>query len=440
MAGGEIRRGVSAAFASRVIASYRGGAAPPTTLFSEPLPIADVAAQPMLDEQLAAYRDEGIRSMLVCPMRVGADRAGTLVFYYRTPHAFSEMDVQTGQALANLAAAALTTADLYDQQRTQRQAAEAARRQATFLADATAILARSLNYEDTVAAVAQLAVPEFADWCAVDIVDGPGQLQRLAVAHVDPAKVEYARVLQQRYPADPDARGGVHDVIRSGRPAMMAAIPADLIAASARDEEHLRILNELALTSYMCVPLVSTSGTLGAMTFVFAESGRHYTDRDLAFAQDVAARAALAIDNAVAYRRAYEANRLKDEFLATLSHELRTPLNAILGYAQMLRMGVLDGERQSNAIKVLTRNAEGLRQIIDDVLDVSRIASGKLRLNVRPVELEQILKDAVATMQPAADAKGVSLPMTIESPLRLRPYPAIRIGCSRSSGTCSRTR
>ena len=407
--------GVSAAFASRVIMSYRGGAAPATTLFSQPLPIADVAAQPMLDEQLASYREEGIRSMLVCPMRLGAERAGTLVFYYRTPREFSEMDVQTGQALANLAAAALTTADLYEQQRTQGQAAEAARRQAIFLADATAILARSLDYEDTLTAVAQLAVPEFADWCAVDIADGPGRLQRLAVAHVDPAKVEYARVLQQRYPSDPDARGGVHEVIRSGKPAIMATIPADLVAASARDEEHLRILTELALTSYMCVPLTSTTGTLGAITFVFAESGRHYSERDLAFAQDVAARAGLAIDNAIAHRRAYEANRLKDEFLATLSHELRTPLNAILGYAQMLRMGVLNGERQSNAVTVLTRNAEGLRQIIDDVLDVSRIASGKLRLNVRSVELEQILSDAVATMQPAADAKGVSLQMTIDS-------------------------
>ena len=263
--------------------------------------------------------------------------------------------------------------------------------------------------------MAQLAVPEFADWCAVDIVDGPERLQRLAVAHVDPAKVEYARLLQERYPADPNRRGGVHDVIRSGQPAMMATIPADLIVASARDEEHLRILNELALTSYMCVPLTSTTGTLGAITFVFADSGRHYSERDLPFAQDVAVRAGLAIDNAIAYRRAYEANRLKDEFLATLSHELRTPLNAILGYAQMLGMGMLDGERQSRAVTVMTRNAEGLRQIIDDVLDVSRITAGKLRLNVRTVDLEQIVKDAIATMQPAADAKGVSIRMEIGS-------------------------
>jgi CheY-like chemotaxis protein len=120
------------------------------------------------------------------------------------------------------------------------------------------------------------------------------------------------------------------------------------------------------------------------------------------------------MENAFAYRRSSEANRLKDEFLATLSHELRTPLNAILGYAQMLNMGMLGGERQANAIAVLTRNAESLRQIIDDVLDVSRITSGKLRLSMRSVELEDILNNAVATVQPAADAKGVSMAVAID--------------------------
>src|SRR4029077_19471262 len=134
------------------------------------------------------------------------------------------------------------------------------------------------------------------------------------------------------------------EVIRTGKPAMMTTIPPELLAeAAARSEEDRAIPDELALTSYVCTPLVSTTGTIGAITFVFAESGRHYSEADLAFAQEVAGRAALAIDNAMAYSRAHDANRLKDDFLATLSHELRTPLNAILGYGQMLNMGALQG-------------------------------------------------------------------------------------------------
>jgi signal transduction histidine kinase len=407
--------GVSQTFASRVVPSQRAGAALATTPFTAPLAITDVTCEPLLQPHLATYGEEGIRSLLVCPMRLGTERAGSLVFYYRTPHAFSDTEIQTGQALANLAAAALTTAELYEQQQAQRNAAEYARRQAAFLADATAILSRSLDYQHTLAAVARLAVPEIADWCAVDIVNETGQLQRLAVAHVDPAKLESARHLEERYPPDPSSPQGVHEVIRTGRPAMMVSIPPDLVAAGARDAEHLRLLTELGLTSYMCVPLTSSSGTFGALTFVYAESGRHYSDRDLAFALEVAARAGLAIENAFAYRRANEANRLKDEFLATLSHELRTPLNAILGYAQMLNVGLFDDEGRVKAVEVLTRNAQSLRQMIDDVLDVSRITSGKLRLNVTRVELREILQNAVNTIQPAADAKGVAIEMVVDA-------------------------
>ena len=140
----------------------------------------------------------------------------------------------------------------------------------------------------------------------------------------------------------------------------------------------------------------------------------HFQDRDLQFAQEVAARAATAITNAHAYRRAHEANRLKDEFLATLSHELRTPLNAIVGYAQMLHLGLLEGERRTRAVAVLSRNADALKQIIDDVLDVSRITAGKLRLNVQPVDLASIVHAAIATVQPAADAKQIVVTATLD--------------------------
>jgi PAS domain S-box-containing protein len=312
----------------------------------------------------------------------------------------------------------LERADLLDQLRRQRNVAESARRHATFLADAGSILARSLDYEQTLAAVARLSVPEIADWCGVDIVDKDGGLQRLAMTHVDPDKLAQLHELERKYPPNPDRPGGVHEVIRTGKPVLMETIPLELLSANARNEEHLRIFIELSLKSYMCVPLISASGTLGAMTFAYAESGRQYTERDLTFAEDLATRAALAIENALSYRRAHDANRLKDEFLATLAHELRTPLNAIVGYAHMLNMGVLDGERQSKAIAVVKRNSEALGQIIADVLDVSRITSGKLRVDVRQVDLEDLLRNAIATMQPAADAKGVELE------LRIVPHPA----------------
>jgi signal transduction histidine kinase/CheY-like chemotaxis protein len=264
-----------------------------------------------------------------------------------------------------------------------------------------------------------LAVREIADWCAVDIVDQSGDIRRLVVEHIDPGKREYARELQQKYPPVRNAVDGVHQVIRTGKPILVKSISPELLKERVRNEEWLRIVQALGLTSYLAVPIVSPAGVLGAMTFVLAESGRHYREQDLAFAQDVAARAALAIDNAFAYQRAHTANRLKDEFLATLSHELRTPLNAILGYAQMLNLGALQREGYARALAVITRNADALRQIIDDVLDVSRITSGKLRLAVRPIDVHDVLQNAVATMQPAADAKGVALQLTFAPSLPL---------------------
>jgi PAS domain S-box-containing protein len=310
---------------------------------------------------------------------------------------------------------------LFQQQRLQSEAAEVARRQAAFIAHVAETLSRSLDYEETLTAVARLAVPEIADWCAIDIVEESGELRRLAVTHADPQKVEYARELRARFPADPNATSGVHEAVRTGRPVLVTSISPELLKQRIPDDERRRIVEALGLKSYMCVPIVSPGGVLGALTFVLAESGRHYTEADLAFTQDLAGRAALAIDNALAYQRADSANRLKDEFLATLSHELRTPLNAILGYAQMLNLGALKEEGRARALTVLTRNADSLRQIIDDVLDVSRITSGKLRLAVRPVDLNDILHNAVGTMQPAADAKGVSLQIKIASGLPVIP-------------------
>ncbi|HWI20494.1 MAG TPA: ATP-binding protein [Vicinamibacterales bacterium] len=405
--------GISQEFASRAIPG-RSGNPVPVVPFSDPLVCEDVEAATIVADMRDEYRREGIVSMIVFPLMIRGERSGTMVFYFRQRTAFREVDIHVGAGLANLVAAALTAADLYEEQRQAREAADHARQQAAFLAEASTVLSSSLDYEATLRSVARLAVPGIADWCAVDIVGEGGALHRIAVAHVDPKKVEFARMLQERYPADPNARDDVHQVIRTGKPAYMARIPPALFEAAARDDEHLHIMRELNLTSYMCLPLTVQGKAIGAITFVSAESGRQYSEEHVRFAGELATRASLAIENARAYERANEASRLRDEFLATLSHELRTPLNAVLGYARMMRTETLPPEKARAAWDVVERNATSLQHIIEDVLEVSRIVAGRLRLHVEPVDLPGILRDAMATVIPAADARGVRVETLIE--------------------------
>jgi PAS domain S-box-containing protein len=289
--------------------------------------------------------------------------------------------------------------DISEQKRASQRAA--------FLAEVGAVLGTSLEYLTTLKTVANLAVPSIADWCAVDIVTDDRKLERLAVAHVDPAKIDLARTIRSRY-EDSGFPYSAASVVRTGTPAMVKEVTDDMLVAAARgDAERLALVRSLGLRSFIIVPLTARGRTLGALTLATAESGRLYTDDDFRFARDVAFRAALAVDNARAYDDAQSANRLKDEFLATLSHELRTPLNAILGYARMLQSGMLPAEKHAHALHTVERNATALTQIVEDILDVSRIISGKIRLNIQSVDLPAVVSDAVESIMPAAEAKQI---------------------------------
>jgi PAS domain S-box-containing protein len=168
-----------------------------------------------------------------------------------------------------------------------------------FLSEASRVLVGSLDYEETLGTVARLAVPEIADWCAVDLVTSDG-LERVAVQHVDPARVELARELQQRYPpSNPDV--GVYGVLRSGRPALYREISDELLEAGAQDASHLGLLRSVGLRSAMIAPMTLHDRVLGALTFVSAESGRRFDDHDLALAEDLALRAAAAVERARLY-------------------------------------------------------------------------------------------------------------------------------------------
>jgi PAS domain S-box-containing protein len=172
---------------------------------------------------------------------------------------------------------------------------------ARFLAEASALLDASLDHETTLQNIARLVVAQMADWCAVDIVEPGGRFRNVAVAHVDPQKVTWARQINQRYPADPDAPTGVPNVLRTGRSELYPEIPWELVEHAAVDDEHLELIRQLQLRSIMIVPMVARGRTLGAITFVAAESGRSYGDSDLELAEELARRAAMAVDNARLY-------------------------------------------------------------------------------------------------------------------------------------------
>ena len=401
--------GVSEAFLTAITPEASDAAAP----FREPLFVEDVYAVPMLARRRDDYAREGIHSMLVVPMTIRGAATSTLVFYYRERRSLSPADVQAGGALGSLAAAALTTADLYAEQQRDRERWE-------FLGKASIALGASLEYLDTLKAVAHLAVPQMADWCAVDLLMPDGRIDRLAVAHVDPDKVRAAHELQRRFPSRIDAPTGVGAVIRTGQSALMPFITESAVAEALGDDpERLALVRSLGLVAYMAVPLRIQGTPVGAITFVSAESGRRFAQDDLRFAEDLAVRAGVAIENARAYEEARQANRVKDAFLATLSHELRTPLNAILGYTRMLRQGAVEPERQQHALQVVERNANSLRQMVNDVLDVSGIVSGKLRLKIEPVDVSAIVAESVETVLPAATAKRIAIDVVAPGPLMM---------------------
>jgi signal transduction histidine kinase len=266
--------------------------------------------------------------------------------------------------------------------------------QRAFLLWAVDELNSSLDYEQTLAAVTRMAVPGLADWCAVDLVEG-GARKRVAVAHVDPAKLTFIEELERKYPADSESATGTPQIIRTGKAEFIAEIPRELIAATAVDHEHLRLIDSLQLHSYIGVPLTVRDSTIGAITLVMAESERRYTSHDLEFAEALADRAALAIENARLFREvakasaatqallesetlrrteAENAGRFADVFIGILGHDLRNPLNAILMAAQLMRLRPADAKTVERIQSSALRMSAMVMQLLD--LARSRLGGG----------------------------------------------------------------
>jgi PAS domain S-box-containing protein len=262
---------------------------------------------------------------------------------------------------------------------TERKRAE---RIATFMAEASAVLASSLDYHATLARVAELTVPVLADWCIVDLRTGNETFERLAIVHEDAANA-------------PDAfADGVREVIVSGAPKLI---------------EH--VADTLGIRCALIVPLVVVGGDrpLGALTLAMSHSRRVLSERDRPVVEDVARRAAMAIEHARLYSDAQKANLAKDEFLAILSHELSTPLTIILGWSGILSREDVSPEELLQGVESIRAGALAQAQLIDDVLDLSRVTTGKLRLDVQPVSIGQLVADSLTAVRVAAAAKRIDL-------------------------------
>ena len=334
---------------------------------------------------------------------------------------------------------------LHDAERA-RDAAEASRDRFAFLAEVSRCLADSLDYETTLATVAGMSLPYLGAWCIVDVLTEEGDIRRLAVLHPDPTKQALARVLHERYPPRPGDLIGVPRVIRSGRPELVFDVPDAALAAAAHDAAHLDLLRALGTRAYVIVPMVARGRTLGAITFVTADDTRRFGDLDVVIAEDLARRAAMAVDNARLHREAQaareqaevaaeeaeaaseeaeldsdEARRARDEaeaalatrsqFVSMMSHEFRTPVNAIIGYAQLLELGVAGPvtEQQRDYLARLAATSEHLRGLVDDVLDVARVDAGGVQVAHALGMTGELIAVALDLVRPQASAKGVRL-------------------------------
>jgi len=294
-----------------------------------------------------------------------------------------------------------------------------------FLADTVAALGASLEYEQTITRVAQLCVPALADWCRVDLWEqGEQWPSHSAVAHVDPEKAELVRQLAQGTPTKPQPPSAILNVVRTGQSLLHSEISDERLFTNPFDAEQVRVVRELKPQSAMFIPLIARGEAQGMMTFVYAGSDRRYTADDLEYVEQLAARCAIAIDNARLFsseqdsRHAAEiANRSKDEFLAIVSHELRTPLNAIMGWSKLLAGGHLDQTRYQSAFDTIERNTVAMAQLVEDLLDMSRIVSGKMRLEVQRVDLAEVAGAAVDSVRLAASARGIALTSVLDTTL-----------------------
>lgn len=276
----------------------------------------------------------------------------------------------------------------------------------SFLAEVGAVLASSLDYQDTLTSIAELAVRSFADACVVDVVEAGGEMRRLRVVSRDPSKA-WACELLMRLPVDrkrPHMTASARD---TGRTVLMSRMSPEMVASFAQSEEHLRTLRAVDPRSLIAVPLIAHGKLLGVIAFL--SSSRAYGPQDIHLAEEIAQRAAISLDNARLYLTTQRAVQARDDVLGIVVHDLRNPLGVILMQAGLLRR---QSERGSRCVEVIQRAANQMNHLIQDLLDVTCMEAGQLSVERRRVVVAQVLADSMAAQ--SALASSASLELTLD--------------------------
>ncbi len=289
-----------------------------------------------------------------------------------------------------------------------------------FLARAGQLLSSSLDYTSTLARLTALIVPTLADWCAVHVEGTP--LEQTPIAHVNPAKTGALRDFLLHFASHPSSGGGYREVMRTGVSELVEEADVERLAEPGSvTPRQAAVFDEIGSRSWIVVPLRVQSSTFGAITLAMSESPRRYRPSDVPLVEELARRAAVAIDNANLYAmsqkersRVEAATRAKDEFVAMVSHELRTPLNAILGWTRLLQSASLSESSRAHAVEVIHRNATAQNQIVADLLDISRVITGTVRINPSQVDLGNVVDLVIEGMRPAMDAKRLTMETEID--------------------------
>lgn len=356
---------------------------------------------------IAAIRHNRTQASVIIPLENNGRMVGGLTFSFTTPHRFSEEERALFVTIGRQCAQALERARLYDAEHQMRRETEQARERLAFLAEASILLAQSLEMQPTLDAIARLAVPRIGDMCFIHVVQDDGTVPLVAVRHTDPSQEASLIENYSLYPPRLDAESGIGWVIRTGQSEIMTEIPPDALENFAVDDRHLEILGRFELVSFMTVPLTAHGRVAGALTFGVSASGRRYKETDLLLAEELGRRAGLAIENARLFQleqqareQAEKANLLKLQFLGMVSHELRTPLASIKGFASTLLATDVEfgAEQQQQFISIIDTEADRLRGLVDQLLDLSSLQAGTLQIFPEPQTVGALLDFARAQL------------------------------------------